>query len=319
MPPSPQAFPDLLAYNAEWSYFPLSEEFVTHLKSWKPQTISFLDLPQPIRERIHFLNYTFDLDFPYHHIDDESRGENYIDQNFLYWARQRDTRSPWQPYIHQSRYYPLHQNFHEALQSWLRQSVSFLDLPPEIRNRIYELASEVDRAEDTPNLFSPPRYLFGWSRSGLMGSCVQVRREFMPVFIMSLEPTMRLQHFGERDALREVAWLKAVGPTLTAHTRQLRVRSHMVNPTLRWTETVVLRILVDQDGYVAVSTDFDQGNNQELLGEMKVRLTESMKCGLTGLMGYEEFRVVYEVCRKYSTRFATDGASEDGRGDMHSQ
>jgi hypothetical protein len=37
-----------------------------HLRrSWKPQTISFLDLPQPVREQIRFLNYTFDLHFPH--------------------------------------------------------------------------------------------------------------------------------------------------------------------------------------------------------------------------------------------------------------
>lgn len=41
-----------------------------------------------------------------------------------------------------------------------------------------------------------------------MGSCVQVRREFMPIFISSLRPSMNLEHPEERHALEEVAWMK---------------------------------------------------------------------------------------------------------------
>jgi hypothetical protein len=293
-------------FDPDWTYYPLSESFIKDLKSWKQQTISFLDLPRSVRERIYPLNLEL-------YVRDGIRYSKptrnlckfdiyvgkHVDRDFLSWARNQGDSTPWRGYIPRSLYRPLHRNFFEALQSWEKQTVSFLDLPPEIRNRIYSFASEITiDPNDTGDLFSRPHSLFGWSRGGLMHSCAQVRREFMPVFVSSLDPVLNLMHCDHETGLENAVWMERTAPALIAHTRVVLVMllMNLINDQIgRGTCIARLSVKVLEGGRVAVS----KVGGRRLAKEIQKKVAESVQHGSTGLMGYREFRIINELIGKY--------------------
>ncbi|THY88117.1 hypothetical protein D6C93_07331 [Aureobasidium pullulans] len=293
-------------FDPDWTYYPLSESFIKDLKSWKQQTISFLDLPRSVRERIYPLNLEL-------YVRDGIRYSKptrnlckfdiyvgkHVNRDFLSWARNQGDSTPWRGYIPRSLYRPLHRNFFEALQSWEKQTVSFLDLPPEIRNRIYSFASEITiDPNDTGDLFSRPHSLFGWSRGGLMHSCAQVRREFMPVFVSSLDPVLNLMHCEYQTGLENAVWMERTAPALIAHTRVVLVLvvMNLINDQIvRGTRLAHLSVKVLEGGRVAVS----KVGGKRLAKEIQKKVAESVQHGSTGLMGYREFRIIKELIGKY--------------------
>ncbi|THX41850.1 hypothetical protein D6D10_02419 [Aureobasidium pullulans] len=293
-------------FDPDWTYYPLSESFIKDLKSWKQQTISFLDLPRSVRERIYPLNLEL---YVREGIRYSKRTRKpckfdiyigkYVDRDFLSWARNQVDSTPWRGYIPRSLYRPLHRKFFEALQSWGKQTVSFLDLPPEIRNRIYSFASEITiDPNDTGDLFSHPHSLFGWSRGGLMHSCAQVRREFMPVFVSSLDPVLNLTHCKYQTGLENAVWMERTAPALIAHTRVVLVMLlvNLINDQIGRGKCLArLSVKVLEGGRVAVS----KIGGKRLANEIQKKVAESVQHGSTGLMGYQEFRIINELIGKY--------------------
>ncbi|CAD0056633.1 unnamed protein product [Aureobasidium pullulans] len=292
-------------FDPDWTYYPLSESFIKDLKSWKQQTISYLDLPQSVRERIYPLNLELYVREGIHYSKSRRKSckfdiyvGRYVDRDFLSWAQNQGDSTPWRGYIPRSLYRPLHRKFFEALQSWEKQTVSFLDLPPEIRNRIYSFASEITiDPNDTGDLFSHPHSLFGWSRGGLMHSCAQVRREFMPVFVSSLDPVLNLMHWEYQTGLENAVWMERTAPALIAHTRVVLVLAvmNLVNDQVsRGIRLVKMHVEVLEGVRVAISTIRDK----RLTKEIEEKVAESIRHNSTGLMGYEEFKLIGELIGK---------------------
>ncbi|TIA42193.1 hypothetical protein D6C78_01260 [Aureobasidium pullulans] len=293
-------------FHPDWTYYPLSESFIKDLKSWKQQTISFLDLPRSVRERIYPLNLELYVREGIRYSKRTRKSckfdiyiGKYVDRDFLSWARNQVDSTPWRGYIPRSLYRPLHRKFFEALQSWGKQTVSFLDLPPEIRNRIYSFASEITiDPNDTGDLFSHPHSLFGWSRGGLMHSCAQVRREFMPVFVSSLDPVLNLMHCKYQTGLENAVWMERTAPALIAHTRVVLVMLlvNLINDQIGRGKCLArLSVKVLEGGRVAVS----KIGGKRLAKEIQKKVAESVQHGSTGLMGYREFRIINELIGKY--------------------
>ncbi|THZ88835.1 hypothetical protein D6C84_00532 [Aureobasidium pullulans] len=293
-------------FDPNWTYYPLSESFIKDLKSWKQQTISFLDLPRSVRERIYPLNLELYVREGIRYSKRTRKScefdiyiGKYVDRDFLSWARNQVDSTPWRGYILRSLYRPLHRKFCEALQSWGKQTVSFLDLPPEIRNRIYSFASEITiDPNDTGDLFSYPHSLFGWSRGALMHSCAQLRREFMPVFVSSLDPVLNLMHCDHQTGLENAVWMERTAPALIAHTRVVLVMllMNLINDQIgRGTCIARLSVKVLEGGRVAVS----KVGGRRLAKEIQKKVAESVQHGSTGLMGYREFRIINELIGKY--------------------
>ncbi|KAG9621585.1 hypothetical protein KCU64_g21218, partial [Aureobasidium melanogenum] len=217
-------------------------------------------------------------------------------------------------------YYPLQSVFVRALAKWKQQSVSFVSLPPEVRNRIYRLACERSHTnDDLPVRFDAfHRCMFPCcERGGLMYSCKQVRREFMPLFIASI---FFLLHLGYREGttgFELVTWLKEAGPVLTSHVRRLQVNfgvnwsdnSRTVFAPLDFKLTTpvygiaVLRIDVSQEGDLEISQMYDTKFDERVLPDIQDKVGRSFKVGSTGLMGFDEFKIVYEVLQQYRPGF----------------
>ncbi|THY65021.1 hypothetical protein D6C86_05924 [Aureobasidium pullulans] len=256
-------------FDPDWTYYPLSESFIKDLKSWKQQTISFLDLPRSVRERIYPLNLEL-------YVRDGIRYSKptrnlckfdiyvgkHVDRDFLSWARNQGDSTPWRGYIPRSLYRPLHRNFFEALQSWEKQTVSFLDLPPEIRNRIYSFASEITI---DPN---------------------------------DTDPVLNLMHCEYQTGLENAVWMERTAPALIAHTRVVLVLvvMNLINDQIvRGTRLAHLSVKVLEGGRVAVS----KVGGKRLAKEIQKKVAESVQHGSTGLMGYREFRIIKELIGKY--------------------
>lgn len=146
-----------------------------------------------------------------------------------------------------------------------------------------------------------------------MYSCKQVRREFMPLFIASIFFLLHLGYHEGTTGLELVTWLKGAGPVLTSHVRRLQV-----NFGVNWSDNsptvfapldfklttpvygiAVLRIDVSQEGDLEISQMYDTKFDERVLPDIQDKVGRSLKVGSTGLMGFDEFKIVYEVLQQY--------------------
>jgi hypothetical protein len=206
--------------------------------------------------------------------------------------------------------------FIRSLQTWKAQSISFLNLPPEVRNRIFQLASE-DR-----HPYHGDRIRLGefypwmspcWERGALMHSCKQVRNEFMPLYITSSSFLLHLGYDEGQTGFETVAWLKEACPALTSHVRQLQVnfgvswsdesRTAFVPSNVKLAASVIdiagLHIEVSHGGHLRISLAYDTKVDERALHDIEEKVGQSLKDGSTGLMGFVEFMIMYEVLQQY--------------------
>ena len=309
--------PDILTYNSEWFYYPLSEDFVKDLKSWKPQTVPFLRFPPRIRNRIYSLTCPSMV----------KKWQTYpdVEKPFFAWLRGgsmysgvtsvmlslHDARPDvYYDYIKDIRYHPLHPRFVEALESWKPQPVSFLDLPPEIRNRIYKAAVEPSHKHDGVGVheldFLRP-YFFDWSRGGLMHSCKQVQHEFMPMYINSIEAVLRFDGDSRDFGRTKLLWYKEAGPALKSKFSEVRVYLPSFKGVRRGLhiprncKVGNLFVKVHPSGEVTVEENLEAMETPvQVRTEMQKKITKSLtRRGPTALLGFEEFKVIFDVTQKY--------------------
>ena len=150
-----------------------------------------------------------------------------------------------------------------------------------------------------------------------MYSCKQVRREFMPLFIASVFFLLHLEYHEGTTGLELVTWLKEAGPVLTSHVRRLQV-----NLGVNWSDnsrtvfapsdskltTLVydiagLRIDVSQEGHLEISQMYDTKFDERVLSDIPDKVGRSLKVGSTGLMGFDESKIVYEGLQQYHPGF----------------
>jgi hypothetical protein len=158
-----------------------------------------------------------------------------------------------------------------------------------------------------------------------MYSCKQVRSESMPLFIVSTLFLLHLGYWEEQPGLETVAWSKEAGPALTSHVRRLQVDfgvswadesrtsfapSH-IKSTTSVTDITGLYIEVSREGHLEISLAYDTKVDERALRDMKDKVGQSLKDGLNGLMGFDEFKIMYEVLQQYSPGFVYRNNPQD--------
>lgn len=147
--------------------------------------------------------------------------------------------------------------------------------------------------------------------------CKQVRREFMPLFIASIFFPLHLGYHEGTTGLELVTWLKEAGPVLTSHVRRLQVnfgvnwsdnsRTVFAPSSSKLTTPVYdiagLLIDVSQEGHLEISQMYDTKFDERVLPDIQDKVGRSLKVGSTGLMGFVEFKIVYEVLQQYHPGF----------------
>lgn len=150
-----------------------------------------------------------------------------------------------------------------------------------------------------------------------MYSCKQVRDEFVPLFIGSDFFLLYLEYHEGKSGLETMAWFREAGPTLTTHVRRLQVNFGVSwsdkscnnfapsdsKPTTRVTDFTGLHIEVSHDGHLKLSQAYDTKFDERVFSDIKDKVGQSLNVGSTGLMGFDEFKIMYEVLQQYHPGF----------------
>lgn len=145
-----------------------------------------------------------------------------------------------------------------------------------------------------------------------MYSCKQVRSEFMPLFITSASFLLYLGYWEEQSGLGSVAWFKEAGPALTSHVRRLQVNfgvsssdeSRTISApsynksTTSVTDIAGLHIEVLREGHLEISLAYNTKVDERALQDIKDKVGRSLEDGSTGLMGFDEFKIMHEVLQQ---------------------
>lgn len=150
-----------------------------------------------------------------------------------------------------------------------------------------------------------------------MYCCKQVRNEFMPLYIASKLFLLYLGYHEGRTGLETFAWFKEAGPALTSHVRRLQVdfgvtwldESHTIlapsytKSAASVTDIAGLHIEVSRGGNLDISLAYNTKVEQRALRDIEDKVGQSLKDGPTGLMGFDEFEIMYEVLQQYHPGF----------------
>ncbi|KEQ66927.1 uncharacterized protein M437DRAFT_63092 [Aureobasidium melanogenum CBS 110374] len=148
-------------------------------------------------------------------------------------------------------YGTLSSSFVRALKRWKRQTISFLDLPGEIRNKIYSLL--------IPN--TDGYYTELWDLSGreamvlppvvLMLTCRQVQRELTPLYLRTINLRFynrdydNMKKFGEpinEYHLRTMTMYERLDPSVADYLHSIRLTSTAVHCDIRVTDSKVVHV-----------------------------------------------------------------------------
>jgi hypothetical protein len=146
-----------------------------------------------------------------------------------------------------------------------------------------------------------------------MYACKQVRSEFMLLFIASTFFLLHLGYWEEQSGLETVAWFKEAGPALTSHIRRLQVNFGVswsdksrtifapsyIKSATSVTETAGLHIEVSGESHLEISLPYDTKVDERALHDIEAKVGRSLKDGSTGLMGFDEFKIMHEVLQQY--------------------
>lgn len=191
--------------------------------------------------------------------------------------------------------------FLAALKTWKPQVISFLQLPPEIRNHIYALVLGFKGSEIALS------HLGKW-RSGdppslaLMHTCTQMQQELGPLCISSLTvqmDTWRRTEIVVERRLRTLSWMKKVGPDVSAHISTLRVRF--------WDKVhFMFTIKVIEPRIVEVTSEScprsDIPIREEIEAAMNTELSRRLEENSTGYLGVAEMMIIRDIIREHSPK-----------------
>lgn len=189
-----------------------------------------------------------------------------------------------------------------ALEHWKPQTISFLELSPEIRNMIYNLL--VNETKDRkPRLldFKPGSFSAAPSLN-MLHTCTQVQQELLPLYFSIVTP-----HFSipSRDGFRTrtfthsfqtevVAWLDKQGPDAVDYFHAIFLRSSglpYVDCSIKIHKPMVVEARVRSCKMYEGCEGLEASTNQTLAE----KITESLKLSNTGLLGLRHFELAEEV------------------------
>jgi len=196
----------------------------------------------------------------------------------------------------------LKSSFVYALKYWKPQTVSFLELPPEIRNMIYNLLVNETKDRNPRLLDFKPGSFSAAPSLNMLHTCTQVQQELLPLYFSIVTP-----HFSisSRDGFRTrtfthsfhaevVAWLDKQGPDAVDYFRAIFLRSFglpYVDCSIKIHKPMVVEARVWSCKMYEGCEGLEASTNQTLAE----KITESLKLSNTGLLGLRHFELAEEV------------------------
>jgi tellurite resistance-related uncharacterized protein len=194
-------------------------------------------------------------------------------------------------------------------------AISFLDLPREIRNKIYHDVCR-GRTNWPINLgLLSPTWTAPQPPAALMNTCRSIAAELMPIYFKSC---FFILDTTQHDKLRQelLKWLKEVGSTSSAHFHRLRVihgtihsNTYEIEVTVTEKKEVVIKELKktqngDEEWTCIEKMSRDEPFSQqryhclrigkEMVKDLETRLTYCINNNGTGGLGVAEFDLILE-------------------------
>ncbi|THZ09526.1 hypothetical protein D6C91_09955, partial [Aureobasidium pullulans] len=177
-----------------------------------------------------------------------------------------------------------------------------LELPPEIRNMIYNLLVNETKDRNPRLLDFKPGSFSAAPSLNMLHTCTQVQQELLPLYFSIVTP-----HFSisSRDGFRTrtfthsfhaevVAWLDKQGPDAVDYFRAIFLRSFglpYVDCSIKIHKPMVVEARVWSCKMYEGCEGLEASTNQTLAE----KITESLKLSNTGLLGLRHFELAEEV------------------------
>jgi len=189
-----------------------------------------------------------------------------------------------------------------ALEHWKPQTISFLELPPEIRNMIYNLL--VNETKDRkPRLhdFKPGSFSAAPSLN-MLHTCTQVQQELLPLYFSIVTPHFstpsrdgfRTRTFTHSFQTKVVAWLDKQGPDAVDYFHAIFLRSYGL-PFVDCSIKIHKPMVVEARVRSCKMYEGREGHEASINHTLAEKITESLKLFNTGLLGLRHFELAEEA------------------------
>lgn len=175
-----------------------------------------------------------------------------------------------------------------ALEHWKPQTVSLLELPPEIRNMIYNMLVNETKYREPRLLDLGPGGFLSAPSLMMLHTCNQVQQELLPLYFSIITPHFRMP---SPDSLRTrtlthllqsevVAWLDRKGPDAADYFHAISLRS-FDRPYIDCSVKVLRSMVVETKFYTNRRFEGHETSASHTLAE---KITDSFKLSSTGVL-----------------------------------
>ncbi|THW85440.1 hypothetical protein D6D17_09193 [Aureobasidium pullulans] len=189
-----------------------------------------------------------------------------------------------------------------ALEHWKAQTVSFLELPPEIRNMIYNLLVNGTKDRNPRLLDLEPEDSFAAPSLIMIHTCTQVQQELLPLYFSIITPhfrmpsldSLRTRTFAYAFQADAVAWLDKKGPDAVDHFRAISLRS-FGHPCLDCSVEIHESMVVEAKIWSYQMCEGHKSHIASACHTLAEKITDSLKLSNTGLLGLRHFELAEEA------------------------
>lgn len=198
-------------------------------------------------------------------------------------------------------YGQLESSFVSALKRWKPQTVSYLELPPEIRNMIYSMLVNETKDREPGLLDLVPGGYFSAPSLMMLHTCTQVQQELLPLYFSIITPHLRM---SSRDSLRTrtfayafqaevVAWLDKQGPDAVDYFHAISLSFGL--PYFECSVKIHKPMVVEARVWSCKMYEGRKGHEASASHTLAAKITESFKLSNKGLLGLRHFELAEEA------------------------
>jgi len=197
---------------------------------------------------------------------------------------------------HELDYGILGPSFIDALKHWKLQNISFLDLPGELRNHIYNLLISDTSEHYTEVMDLDPRSSAVLPIVALIFTCRELQREVLPLYFRAInlrlcynDPPWPAQCVDSHVSKVMNTYVQ-MDPYIVDHLRSLRLESSIVGCNIKVTDPRNVHIELFASGCRIPSTAMTQ-----MSIEIRDRILDSLSNSPTGLLGIRHFQIAFRT------------------------
>jgi hypothetical protein len=190
--------------------------------------------------------------------------------------------------------------FTDALRYWKPQTISFLDLPGELRNHIYNLVisntnqhyTELSDLDLNEPLTLPP--------VALMFTCRSMQREILPIYFRTINlrlkcprgrhpPSIDNHVPGLHPAVKQLRYYTKLDPTIADHLLSIRLESSIIDCNIKIIDSRAVHV------ELFASNHWISSNTLSFMSvAIRDKILDSLVDSPTGLLGVRHLSIAHE-------------------------